>query len=446
MAEEKQKHFDEFEPEPAAPAVTAESASSEDYVSLPPEEEILRLRKLQVGDLINELYFARQRLKNFMQERGIRVPEFSFGEDPNKGALDFASAKFIDNFSREAILGIKEDVDSVQSSVKSFVVLFDSLITTNAFEEVSVSVEGNDRIHMVKDLLEEYDNNRIDEDKRVVVAVKDLRDQLETLIDEDSSGVKNFEDVDDDDIAATRETGEAGGYQSKLGEGGFAFGKYSPFISQDVFDNLFSEHFAGSDDDEPAPEPEPAKAPEVDMKDIAPENVSLFDDNAEVPIEEEDIFDDFYDESEDVAGIAKSDKEREELSLDDIDKLIASSGGNGEGGGGKETLSLDDIDSLVSGKDKGGSGGKETLSLDDIDNLIAGKVSGEAGDAKVVDDTLDIDFDSMSGSSRAGERDKAISLDDLPIPEPPAPETVSNKKKKKSYSDGIIQVKELPGD
>lgn len=383
------------------------AGEDEEYLTLPPEEEIARLCKLKVPDLINELFFARQRLKTFLEDKGIPVPEFSLDALSHKNLLDLASSAYIESFTRESINSVGSDVEAVNSSVKSFVILFDSLISTNAFEEVSVSVEGMDEVITVKQLLEDYDNNRIDEEKKVVVTVKDLRDQLEALVDEDSSGNKSFEDIDDDDIAATRETGtgedEGMVFQSKLGEGLYSSSQFSPFITQEVFDNLFRQKADGAEEDKPEEESveqkfaeEPtAEGADVDvdaiLAEVAPENIELFDDEAPVPIEEEDIFDDFYDGEETLSKDQAqdltdnpADELIDSLSNDEnvlvtntavIEKIVNDGSGEGEDGAvmaqiPKDTtvpkLEVDPELEKADGDDDWGKG----LSNDDIDKLL----------------------------------------------------------------------------
>ncbi|MBN2641349.1 MAG: hypothetical protein JXR78_06840 [Victivallales bacterium] len=355
--------------------------ASDDYISLPPEEEILRLRKLQVNDLITELFFARQRLKNFLQERGIAVPETIFEDETHKNLLDLNASVYINNFTRREILNIPDSANAVNSTVKSFVMLFDSLISTNAFEEVLVSVEGVDEVITVKQLLEDYDSNKVDEEKKVVVAVHDLRDQLEALIDENSSGNKNFENIDDDAIAATRELGADGVeklFDSKLGEGGYAFSEYSPFISQEMFNSMFSElQFTGQEDDKSAKNAEGLLDDSTEIgEDI------VFDDSTDIEeIEEvvpggaaDEVFEDFdsfeekSDEKLDIAGDA-------EMSEDDIEAMLKA------GQADNETVSENDIDALFNGDDDDDD--DDNISEDDIEDMLAGNdvLSAEPDDA-----------------------------------------------------------------
>jgi len=297
-----------------------------------PEDEFQRLRKLSTADLVNELFFARQKLRTFLEEKGIPVPELTLDTETHKTLLDLTSSVFLENFSRSSIRSIGEDVESVNSSVKSFVMLFDSLISTNSFEQVMVSVEGSDEPCTVKKLLEDYDNNRVDEDRKVVISVHDLHAQLGALIDEDSSGNKTFDDVADTAIAETRNTQNAESgktYHSRLGQGAFSFGEYSPFISQEAYDSLFSaqaenaDHFFEHRDDAMIGDSDYGKVHHGgDGDSSTAAELSAFDDNAEIPKEQEDVFDDFYAESQDGGNGAK--KPQENLSAEDIDKLIGS--------------------------------------------------------------------------------------------------------------------------
>jgi hypothetical protein len=438
--------------------------ASDDYISLPPEEEILRLRKLQVNDLITELFFARQRLKNFLQERGIAVPETIFEDETHKNLLDLNASVYINNFTRREILNIPDGANAVNSTVKSFVMLFDSLISTNAFEEVLVSVEGVDEVITVKQLLEDYDNNKVDEEKKVVVAVHDLRDQLEALIDENSSGNKNFENIDDDAIAATRELGADGVeklFDSKLGEGGYAFSEYSPFISQEMFNSMFSElQFAGQEDDKPAKNTEGLLDDSTEIgEDI------VFDDSTDIEeIEEavpggadDEVFEDFdsfeekSDEKLDIAGDA-------EMSEDDIEAMLKA------GQADNETVSENDIDALFNGDDD-----DDNMSDDDIEDMLAGNdaVSAEPTmeeeDAKpfTSDDieamvaeaaakraSGDFDEDISGSSTSVKDPGKAVSMDALDNFETMASpdedwENTVKKKTKHAYNDGIIAINKL---
>jgi len=231
----------------------------------------------------------------------------------------------VENFTRTAINAIPEDVESVNSSVKSFVMLFDSLITTNSFEQVMVSVEGSDEPCTVKQLLEDYDNSRIDEDRKVVISVHSLRAQLSALI-EDDAGAKNIEDIADSAIAATRNTQHQPSdktYRSKLGQGAYSYSEFSPFINQEIYNALFAvkaenaENFFEKRDQE-----EIAKQGGgnygLSSIDGAADGSSAFDDNAEIPEEQQDIFDDFYSDE------SKRNKKENNLSAEDIDKLLGS--------------------------------------------------------------------------------------------------------------------------
>lgn len=314
-------------------AMDSADAGQNDYVSLPAEEELARLRKLSTADLVNELFFSRQRLRTFLEEKGIPVPDFVIDSQTHKTLLDLTASSAVENFSRDTIRGIGEDVEAVNSSVKSFVMLFDSLISTNSFEQVMVSVEGAEEPCTVKQLLENYDNSRIDEDRRVVIAVRDLKSQLASLIDENSSGSKSFEDVDDDDIAATRSSDAAAAedksYRSRLGQGAYAFGQFSPFISQEMLDGMMAKqesaeaYFAEKTEDaEGEPDGWGSDQSGNGEKGNA-EDINLFDDNADIPDEQKDIFDDFYSADDDSQHPAEGNKV-ESLSADDIEKLMGS--------------------------------------------------------------------------------------------------------------------------
>ena len=312
-------------------AMEPADAGQNDYVSLPVEEELARLRKLPTADLVNELFFSRQRLRTFLEEKGIPVPDFVIDSQTHKTLLDLTASSAVDNFSRDTIRGIGEDVEAVNSSVKSFVMLFDSLISTNSFEQVMVSVEGAEEPCTVKQLLENYDNSRIDEDRRVVIAVRDLKSQLSSLIDENSSGSKSFEDVDDDDIAATRSSDAADedkSYRSRLGQGAYAFGQFSPFISQEMLDGMMAKqesaeaYFSDKLEDHDGEQDEWGGDRSGNEEKGKGEDINLFDDDADVPDEQKDIFDDFY-SADDKTPSAAGNKV-ESLSADDIEKLMGS--------------------------------------------------------------------------------------------------------------------------
>ena len=459
--------------------------ASEDYISLPPEEEILRLRKLQVNDLITELFFARQRLKNFLQERGIAVPETIFEDETHKNLLDLNASVYINSFTRREILNIPDGANAVNSTVKSFVMLFDSLISTNAFEEVLVSVEGVDEVITVKQLLEDYDSNKVDEEKKVVVAVHDLRDQLEALIDENSSGNKNFENVDDDAIAATRELGADGVeklFDSKLGEGGYAFSEYSPFISQEMFNSMFSElQSMGSDDDKSGRNKDGLLD---DSTDIGEDKV--FDDTTEIEEAEaaaalanganNEVFEDFEsfeeksDEKLDIAGDA-------EMSEDDIEAMLKA------GQGDNEAVSEDDIDALFSADDDDeddeddedddddddDDDATKSMSEDDIEAMLAGNgvlsaepvtedqdskpFTGDDIEAMVAeaaakraaggfDEDISGSSTSVKDPGQAVSMDALDSLETMASPDDDWENTVKNKTKH-AYNDGIIAINKL---
>ncbi|MDD3118216.1 MAG: hypothetical protein PHQ27_03475 [Victivallales bacterium] len=282
-----------------------------------PEQEIARLNRLKTSDLLHEFYFARQRMKSFLESHGINVPELRLEQEQSRPELDMATAVYLENFTRSSIRNIGVDVNCVSSSVKSFVVLFDSLISTNAFEDANVMIEGSDEIRTVRQLLEDYDNNRIGDDRKVVISALDLKQQLDSLIDDTSSGSKNFEDVDDKAIAAARNKPEDKMFHPEA-QDFREFSNFSPYISQEIFDGLFRQH---AEDftlpGEPDPEMEALSAPvestgsppfvpessppatAVTAEDIAAadsgipaEPEDIFDDNAEIPREYADIFDD----------------------------------------------------------------------------------------------------------------------------------------------------------
>ncbi len=336
----------------------AAEAEIEEMILLPPEEEVARLKKLKIPELVNELYFARQRLKTFLESHGIAVPELTFEERSHKAQLDISAAVFLENFTRASIRGIPVDVEAVSSSAKSFVILFDSLISTNAFEEVQVTVEGMDESCTVRQLLEDYDNNRIGEDRRVVVSTVDLKRQIDSLIDDTSSGSKSFEDIDDEVIASTRDTSGSGdkAYKSKMGEGAYSFGQFSPYISQEIYDGLFSQRAEDMDIQEEE-EQESAVGFGDSGDESAESDAMVFDDNADIPIEAADIFDDNVDMSDEEInkiissakpGQTEESQEEGELSSDDIDSFFTdnAAAAEEEKPENEGAFSPDDIDSF----------------------------------------------------------------------------------------------------
>ncbi len=403
----------------------------DEFISLPPEEEVLRLRKLPVKDLIDELFFSRQRLKNFLQERGVPVPESVFADESHKNLLDLGTSVYIESFSRREILSVPENTEAVNSTVKSFVMLFDSLISTNAFEEVMVSVEGVEEVMTVKQLLEDYDNSKVEEEKKVVVSVHDLRDQLEALIDEDSSGNKNLDDIDDDAIAATREMGDGAGltYHSKVGEGSYAFSEYSPFISEEMYNNLFSEEQEGNDEEDEAVNEGEASG-EVFSDESEVEDGEIFSDESEV--EDGEVFSDesevedgevFSDESEvdesafapfDQTGASDDDLE-DEVSFDDFESFDEKSAEINMADG-DEAISEDDIDTLLAAGPSKKVNEKAKMSEDDIEAMMAeagGAAKPAAKDEKVSEDDIEAMMAEAGGAAKPAAKDEKVSADDI---------------------------------
>ena len=331
----------------AKAAPEPETTENEALEPASPEQEMARLDRLKTPELVSEFYFARQRLKTFLETYGIYVPELTFGQEKPPGQLNIASAVYLESFTRAAIRGIGAEVDSVSSSVKSFVVLFDSLISTNAFEEVKVMVDGMEESRTVRQLLEDYDNNRISEDRRVVISVVDLKRQLDSLIDDTSSGSKTFDNVDDEAIAATREN-KPEDKVFRPGEGGkHDYSGYSPYISQETFDGLFrqrAEEFTLPGEPEPAPERvsswgTAASTAAAAAGTAAEDESEIFDDNANIPKEAADIFDD---------NVDISDEEIERLLGNENETANAESGTDA---GFDAKLSSEDINRIF-GEDK----------------------------------------------------------------------------------------------
>ncbi len=438
----------------------APDSGPEEFISLPPDEEVLRLRKLPVKDLIDELFFSRQRLKNFLLERGVPVPEAVFVDESHKSLLDLGTSVYIESFSRREILSVPENAEAVNSTVKSFVMLFDSLISTNAFEEVMVSVEGVDEVMTVKQLLEDYDNSKVEEDKKVVVSIHDLRDQLEALIDEDSSGNKNLDDIDDDAIAATREMGDNEGitYRSKVGEGSYAFSEFSPFISEEMFNNLFSEEQANDEEGEAGD----GFSDESELGDDA-----VFSDESELDEEESagvagggGITDDMevgdgpvFDDKSDVDKVdttfasfdekePSEDDSEDEVAFDDFDSFDEKSAEinmtDSEG-----AISEDDIDTLMAAGSNKNVNNNAKMSADDIEAMMAEAEDVEVPavkDEKVSAD--DIEAMMAEASEEDSSQDISVSEKDSStesVPDANWEKTVEAKMKS-AYDDSLISI------